>query len=85
MQCQQAEKMKHKKGQYLTGQISAVYCKYSEFLKIRKPCIWGFLLCRLNDDFFTSSSIPAFVTFEDWTSLPLLLLFRYLFLDRITG
>jgi hypothetical protein len=25
--------------------------KYAAFLKIRKPCIWSFLLCRPNFDF----------------------------------
>jgi hypothetical protein len=36
---------------YASSFVIAAYSKYASFLKIRKPCIWSFLLCRLNDDF----------------------------------
>jgi hypothetical protein len=31
---------------YASSFVIAAYCKYTSFLKIRKPCIWSFLLCR---------------------------------------
>jgi hypothetical protein len=31
--------------------VISAYYKYTSFLMIRKPCIWNFLLCRLNNDF----------------------------------
>jgi hypothetical protein len=36
---------------YASFFVIAAYCKYTSFLKIRKPCIWSFLLCRLIFDF----------------------------------
>jgi hypothetical protein len=36
---------------YASSFVIAAYCKYASFLKIRKPCIWSFLLCRLSFDF----------------------------------
>jgi hypothetical protein len=36
---------------YASSFVIAAYCKYASFLKICKPCIWSFLLCRLIFDF----------------------------------
>ena len=36
---------------YASSFVIAAYCKYASFLKIRKPCIWIFLLCRPIYDF----------------------------------
>jgi len=46
---------------YTSSFVIATYCKYASFLKIRKPCIWNFLLCRyeiINITFITE--IPIF-------------------------
>jgi hypothetical protein len=36
---------------YASSFVIAAYCKYASFFKIRKPCIWSFLLCRPIYDF----------------------------------
>jgi hypothetical protein len=36
---------------YASSFVIAAYRKYASFLKIRKPCIWNFLLCRLIFEF----------------------------------
>jgi hypothetical protein len=37
---------------YASSFVIAAYCMYASFLKIRKPCIWSFLLYRSIFDFY---------------------------------
>jgi hypothetical protein len=37
---------------YASSFVAAKYYVYASLLKIRKPCIWGFLLCRLMVGFY---------------------------------